>query len=93
MPVSSDWHLDKKFGVALLTALVSQAAVGIWQVSKMDSRIGFLEVRQASVMVQVSDTNSQLSSLKGDMRELTVEIRHLNRSLQRLNNVTGDGGL
>lgn len=38
------WHLDKKVPIALIFAMASQMAGGIWFASKLDARIERLEM-------------------------------------------------
>jgi hypothetical protein len=38
------WHLDKKVPIGIIVAILVQSAMGVWYVSKLDSRIYALEV-------------------------------------------------
>lgn len=48
-PLPSDWHLDRKFSLTLVAAIVGQLAIATWFASKMDSRIEVLEQRHLSL--------------------------------------------
>lgn len=41
----NEWHLDRRFSVALILMLLCQMATAVWFASKTDSRIGALEAR------------------------------------------------
>lgn len=46
----NEWHLDRRFSVALILMLLCQIATAVWFASKTDSRIGALEARYLEVM-------------------------------------------
>lgn len=50
------WHMDRKFSIGLIVAILVQGSGGIWYAAKMDSRVNTVEMRQIEVK-QTADAN------------------------------------
>lgn len=70
--------------VALIAALLVQAAAIIWWAAGIDSRIDNYEKRLAKAETQ----NEQIWSLKGDLRELKSDIAYLRLILGQIKSNT-----
>lgn len=80
----SQWHLDRRFSVALILMLLGQMATAAWFASKTESRIGTLETRHL-----------ELSATTVDNRSFHIEQRlrvwdRLNTQGEALNDVRAD---
>lgn len=53
-----EWHLDRRFSLALIIAVLGQAGAAVWFASKTDSRVEALERRHIELAHQTS-TNRQ----------------------------------
>jgi hypothetical protein len=42
-PASGDWHIDKRIPVALIVALLIQAAAAVWWAAGVQARVAVLE--------------------------------------------------
>lgn len=49
-----EWHLDRRFSVALIAALLGQIGTAVWFASKTDSRIETLEGRYLELAKQTA---------------------------------------
>ena len=69
------WHLDKRVNVSIILMLAAQMAGGIWFASKMDSRIGNVELRTATIeATRVGESLAALKTSQDDMRRALDRI-------------------
>lgn len=75
--VSGSWHLDKRVNISIIVALLVQAAVGVWQVSKMDSRVASAEEKIADLRRNGEADRKSVNDLVSDVREIKTIARML----------------
>jgi hypothetical protein len=71
------WHLDKRVNISIIAALFFQACVGVWQVSKMDSRVGSAEEKIATLQRYGEQDRKSVTDLVSDVREIKTIARML----------------
>lgn len=75
------WHLDKKVPIALIVALIMQAATTVWFGSKLDSRIAMLE--DSRLVQHVVDdkqdklTGDAITLLRSDIHDVGAKVDRL----------------
>jgi hypothetical protein len=75
--VLESWHLDKRVNISIITALLFQAAIGVWQVAKMDSRLLGVEEKVTHLQRRDDSTRTALESVSGDVREIKTIVKML----------------
>lgn len=82
------WHLDRKVPVALILAMASQLALGVWWMSGMSSRVAHLESRipaleqsDATNVVEMRRISEQLARMDERIIALTALLQS---AIQRL---------
>ena len=80
----NNWHLDKKVPITLIIILVMQFFGGAWFMSRMESRVSYLEAAKIS-QERVDDLQDRrageaVSLVRGDIQELG---RKLDRVIER----------
>jgi hypothetical protein len=77
MERSGNWHLDKRVNISIIAVLVGQAAIGVWQVSKMDSRTTYLEKEVLVLQRNVDDDRKAAGLIREDLREIKTMLKVL----------------
>lgn len=80
-PSAGSWHLDKNVPITIIVTLLLQSAGGLWFVSKLDSRIEYLE--RARLEQQNVDA-AQDTRLNDTVRTIREDVRDLNSKIDRL---------
>lgn len=80
-PPASSWHLDKNVPITIILTLLLQSAGGLWFVSKLDSRIEFLERDRAK---QHDVDAAQDARLAETVRTIREDVRDMNSKIDRL---------
>ncbi len=75
------WHLDKRVPISIIATLFAQLAVGIWFVSKLESRVESLE--RGAVAQQVRDDKQDLALLDGTAA-MNARLDRIDGKLDRL---------
>lgn len=76
------WTIDKRIPAAFLFALLAQVAGFVWYASRLDARIGFLEVRQMEARERLTTVDREAKDVFGRLVRLeekqsaTLEILH-----------------
>lgn len=78
---STGWHLDKRVPITFIVVLLGYGITGMWTVAELKRDVEVLkaQVYEQRIRDQAQDqaTRESFSQLRGDVRELTVEIRRL----------------
>lgn len=80
----SDWHLDKRVPVALITTLLIQAGLGVWWASNASERLEQVERRLEGFAVRSSEMRKELESQGRTVAVLLNRIENTNNNLDRL---------
>jgi hypothetical protein len=78
-----NWHLDRRVPIALVMGLVMQMAVGMWWVSKMDSRMERGEQRMVRLEAHDEISTSLQASVARDLGEIKGQLAILISNMQR----------
>lgn len=74
---AGSWHLDKRVNISIITALLVQAAIGVWQVAKMDSRLWGVEEKVTVLQRRDEDGRKTIDEVRGDVREIKTLVKVL----------------
>lgn len=78
------WHLDKKVPIAILAAIIMQGVVGVWWVSKLDSRVAHLEVTDSSSRVRLDRIEVDRTDALGRVIRLEEQVKAMVDGLRRV---------
>lgn len=70
-----NWHLDKRVNISIIGVLLTQIIVGAWQVSKMDSRVGAVEEKVATLQRYGEADRQSIGLMREDLREIKTMLR------------------
>lgn len=74
------WTIDKRIPIAVIVAIISQTAAGIWWAATTDSRVSTLEDK--AEQQQTYDTRIQ--SLERDMPVIREKIQNIEKTTDRI---------
>jgi hypothetical protein len=77
MEQAGNWHLDKRVNISIIAVLIGQAAIGVWQVSKMDSRTTYLEKEVLVLQRNVDEDRKAAGLIREDLREIKTMLKVL----------------
>jgi hypothetical protein len=69
------WHLDKRVNISIIGVLLTQIIVGAWQVSKMDSRVGAVEEKVATLQRYGEADRQSIGAMREDLREIKTMLK------------------
>lgn len=69
--------MDKRVNISIITALLVQAAIGVWQVAKMDSRLFSVEEKITKLERSDDKDREVFDVLRGDVREIKTIVKLL----------------
>ena len=78
---SLGWHLDKRVPISIIATLFVQLAVGLWFVSKLESRVESLE---RNVISQQARDDRQDRALLDGTAALNARLDRIDGKLDRL---------
>jgi len=85
-PAAGNWHLDKRVPVALIITLVMQFTFGVWWVSKISTRVDYLEIQ----MNQGINLPTEIGAMKEQLRGIERSVQRVQDVLDKKINFEGD---
>ena len=84
---NTHWHLDKKVPITLIIVLAMQFFGGAWFMSRMESRVSYLESAKAS-QERVDDLQDRrageaVSLVRSDIQEISRKLDRLVERVQK----------
>ena len=81
MEPDTQWHLDRRVPIGMIVTLLVQFVLGIWFISKLESRVYSLEVAQLAQKerdkLQDDQRDQTFNMLRADLREIARKLdRH-----------------
>ncbi len=76
------WRLDKKIPIGLLIAGLINATLGIWYMSKLDSRVSNLEHRSSITSEEISRLKDYLDNSKEKLIRVEGKLETILDTLQ-----------
>ena len=77
--LGASWHLDKRVNISIIAAILLQAAIGVWQVAKMDSRLFSVEEKVVALQKRDEEERKVVEDVRGDLREIKAIVTRMEK--------------
>lgn len=82
---SMRWHLDKRVPISIIATMILQAALGVWFVSKLESRVVALETARAEQRAEQRERDDRQDKAVGESIGLVrSDVREISSKIDRL---------
>lgn len=76
-----NWHLDKKVPIAIIVMVITQTLMGVWWVSKLDSRLALVETRTERFWTERDAVRDRLLTLEQQSKTILETLNRIDRRL------------